>query len=364
MEERLQRDLLDRSTPDSVRRQIPGVLANLPSNETAAALIQSYLAPETGQLLDYRSLKALGKLRAQEPTLIFDRAAVLAAVRREVAAAKRYEEVAAAVLALNAQSSGVRLLCRSLGEAWSERQESTFRFLGLLFPPNETRNCHNAVTVGRTSSRANALEWLEHHVGASLFAELQPVLRERSTTAPRSPTAMDALRSLEDDNDEWIARLAARSQHELNGGVPERRTQERDMDLIEKVFLLQQVDLLQGARSAHLALLASIAHEQDYAEGAVLLKQSEQTDALYVVIRGAVQLSNAQGQVLLLKENAAFGTWALIDRAPSLMTATCAEPTRVLRIEREEFDDLLSENPELAIGLLQGVARRVRALVA
>src|SRR6185369_12926535 len=127
---------------------------------------------------------------------------------------------------------------------------------------------------------------------------------------------------------------------------------------------LQQVDLLQGARSSHLALLASIAHVQELAQGAVMLKQNEQTDALYVVIRGKVALRAAQGQEMQLEDNAAFGTWALIDRAPSLVTATCVEPTRVLRIERDEFDDLLSENPELALGLLQGVARRVRALVA
>jgi CRP-like cAMP-binding protein len=95
-----------------------------------------------------------------------------------------------------------------------------------------------------------------------------------------------------------------------------------------------------------------------------MLKQNEQTDALYVVIRGKVALRAAQGQEMQLEDNAAFGTWALIDRAPSLVTATCVEPTRVLRIERDEFDDLLSENPELALGLLQGVARRVRALVA
>src|SRR6185436_1223014 len=97
-------------------------------------------------------------------------------------------------------------------------------------------------TARSTSSRANALEWLEHHAGAPLFAELQPVLRERSTTAPRSPSAVEALKSLENDNDDWIVLLAERSLHELNGGAG--RPQESEMDLIEKVFLLQQVDLL------------------------------------------------------------------------------------------------------------------------
>jgi hypothetical protein len=258
----------------------------------------------------------------------------------------------------------VRLLTKTLGEAWSERQESAFRLLGLLYPPEEVRNCHSAIVGGNATNRANALEWLEHHVGAQWLEALQPVLRERSTAAQRSPTAVQALATLEQDNDGWIAQLASRSAHELNGGQPRAAEKGTEMDLIEKVFLLQHVDLLQGARSAHLSLLASIAHEQDFNEGAVLLKQHEQTDSLYVVIRGTVELRGAQDQTITARENSAFGTWALIDRAPSLVTATCVEPTRVLRIERDDFDDLLNDNPELAIGLLQGVARRVRALVA
>ena len=66
----------------------------------------------------------------------------------------------------------------------------------------------------------------------------------------------------------------------------------------------------------------------------------------------------------MARDQTAFGTWALIDRAPSLVTAKATEPTRLLSIEREDFDDLLNENPELALGLLQGLARRVRTLVA
>ena len=136
------------------------------------------------------------------------------------------------------------------------------------------------------------------------------------------------------------------------------------MDLVEKVFLLQQVDLLQGARSAQLALLASIANVQDIPAQTTLIRQNEPTSALYVVIRGAVELRTTGNQVMEARDNAAFGTWALIDQAPSMLTAHTIEPTRVLCIDRDDFHDLLNENPELALGLLQGLARRVRTLVA
>ena len=135
------------------------------------------------------------------------------------------------------------------------------------------------------------------------------------------------------------------------------------MDLIEKVFLLQRVDLLRDAQSAHLALLASIAEEIDVAPGTVLLRRDEPAGALHVLIHGGVKLSGAGGEITS-GAGMAFGTWALIDEAPSIVEAVATEPCRLLRIGRDDFFDLLSDHPELAIGLLQGLARRVRTLVA
>jgi len=202
----------------------------------------------------------------------------------------------------------------------------------------------------------------------------------------------DALTALFDDGDPWIARVAVAAAAELDedwsraalGRIIEaddggelsqlaRRLMERGgagkepdrpMDLIEKVFLLQKIDLLQDAQSGHLALLASIAEEVEANRGTVLIHQDEPTDALYLVISGSVELRGAADQVIEAGDGRAFGTWALIDEAPSLVTATTREPSRLLRITRRDFYDLLADHSELALGLLQGLARRVRTLVA
>ncbi|HSL72197.1 MAG TPA: Npt1/Npt2 family nucleotide transporter [Longimicrobiales bacterium] len=362
--EPLTQSLLDTRTPNRIRREIPAVLSHLPSPETVQTLIRSYLAPETDQLLDYRTVKALSKLRARNRDLPFEREAVLEALRREITAAADYERVQTAIAALGANSPAVKLLDRALTEAWSERCESAFRLLGLLYPPDAIRDCYNALHNGTPPSRANALEWLETNIGHELFQEMQPLVRERASEIGREPTATQALAALEHDNDIWIARLARRAATELNGASTTAVQRGDDMDLIEKVFLLQQVDLLQGARSAHLALLATIAQVQDIAADTVLIKENESTSAMYVVVRGAVELRDRKENMVTMRDNGAFGTWALIDRAPSLVAARTLEPTRVLRIDQEDFDDLLNEHPELALGLLQGLARRVRAIVA
>jgi CRP-like cAMP-binding protein len=135
------------------------------------------------------------------------------------------------------------------------------------------------------------------------------------------------------------------------------------MELVEKVLLLQRVDLLRGARGAHLALLASIADETEVAAGETIIEAGVAAGAMYVVTRGNVVLHGA-GEQVSVGEEEAFGTWSLIDDSASPFAARAAEPSRLLRISRSDFHDLLTDHPELSLALLQGLARRMRSLVA
>jgi CRP-like cAMP-binding protein len=136
------------------------------------------------------------------------------------------------------------------------------------------------------------------------------------------------------------------------------------MEMIERVFLLQRVDLLQGTRSAHLALLAAIADPISVEPGTELLTRGQPVSAMFVVIRGAIELQDASDEQAVVEDGGAFGTWALIDDAPSMISARAAAQSDLLRINRSDFFDVLEDRPELAVGLLQGLARRVRTLVA
>ncbi len=379
--------LLDRAAPTAIRRQIPSVLARIPTRRAAEIMLYSVVAPETDQLLDYRTLKALSQIRAKDPALEFDRELVLASLRREVEAALRYERARLCLTRIGATGRAAQLLRKSLSEAWSERQEGVFRLLGLIYPDEEMYRAYLAVSGGERVPRANAIEWLEETVDRSLFDELAPVLGEVAAKGETTPAT--TLGPLLEDGDPWIARTAVLATGELD--EPWSREALRDiiesgqrdelreladrllrsesrtgesMDLIEKVFLLQKIDLLHDARSSHLALLASIAEEVEADPDTVLIRQDEPTAALYVVIEGNVELEGVANQRLEAGNGQAFGTWALIDEAPSLVTARVVVPSRLLRITRSDFYDLLADHSELALGLLQGLARRVRTLVA
>jgi HEAT repeat protein len=361
----LSRALLDTGGEPAVRRTIPSVLSRIPSSESVTALVHGALAAETDQLLDKRAIRALSKLRVRNPELAFDRALVSALIERETAVARSLLEADVALDHADAAGPTVALLQRALREAGGERRESVFRCLGLLYPPDEIHRCYFAVADGDAKMRANGLEWLEQSIGRPLFLTLAPVLGEDGANPHRRGDLARVLERLITDDDAWIASCSRRVAAELATPSSAGSANERSpsMDLIEKVFLLQRVDLLRDAQSAHLALLASIAEEIDVAPGTVLLRRDEPAGALHVLIHGGVKLSGAGGEITS-GAGMAFGTWALIDEAPSIVEAVATEPCRLLRIGRDDFFDLLSDHPELAIGLLQGLARRVRTLVA
>ncbi len=356
-------DLVNGGVDPGVRRHIPAVLGGIPAQETVDGLLHSIEAPETDDLLDYRTLKVLNKLRVRHPDLTFDAPPLPAVLERELEAASHYQAARAGLATLGVELPTAKLLQSALREAWTDRRERVFRCLGLMYPPDEMYRCYLAVSSGDPIPRANALEWLEQTVGYATFQRLLPVLQDGATAGAGGVELRRVLGDLTREGDAWLAECAAQTLIELglDGGSEER---DGKMNLIEKVFLLQQIDLLHDARSSHLALLASIAEEVEVEPGTLLLQQGEPTDALYVVIRGSVELRGMGEQVLLAQNGTAFGTWALIDEAPSLVSARAIEPTQLLRITRRDFYDLLADHHELALGLLQGLARRVRTLVS
>ncbi len=404
----LEERLMDESASRLVRRHVPSALARIPTQASVQALIRSYIAPETDQLLDYRTLKALNKLRADHPELDFDPEAVLSVLEREVDAAAQYAATRRALAAAQARSAGEgrlsvageersprRVLDEALRSAWEERRESVFRSLGLAYSPDGMYRCYLALVAGGSRARANALEWLEHTIGHRRFLQLNPVLetddRERRGREPTEPRRL--LTRLWSDNDRWLARLGLWTCAELRPPwlpealeeyrAPDRSLREladrlrarlqgeefhpgsdAEMDLLEKVFLLQNVDLLRGARSADLAVLASIADVVEAEADRKLIEKGEPTEALYIVIDGAVELRGVGEGSLVASDGTPFGTWALIDQEPSLISARTLQPTRLLCISRRDFHDLLADHAEMALELLQGLARRVRTLVA
>ena len=133
--------------------------------------------------------------------------------------------------------------------------------------------------------------------------------------------------------------------------------------VVEKVLFLQNVDLLSAARTEDLALLASISEEVLYPRNAWIFKEGQQADGLYVIIRGRVGLSKDGREVVTLGEKEALGAWTLFETESRVMSARATEETLLLKVDREDFYDLLLDYPESGQSILKALVKRLRSLI-
>lgn len=136
-----------------------------------------------------------------------------------------------------------------------------------------------------------------------------------------------------------------------------------ELNIVEKVIALEGVELLSNLSPEQLLRVASIAEEVALPPGQVVLTPDQPQEALYVILDGAVELSRDRTALHVARQNEVLGAWALFDDSPMPVVARTVEDTRLLRIRREDFYDLLSDNVEIMAALFSTLVKRFRKLV-
>ncbi len=136
-----------------------------------------------------------------------------------------------------------------------------------------------------------------------------------------------------------------------------------ERNIVEKVIALEAVELLNSLSPDQLARIALIAKEVKYPPGKTILHPTQPLEALYVILDGSLEISR-NGQTLhVARQHDVLGSWALFDDSPLPVTATTVEDTTLLKISRDDFYDLLSDNIELAASVFSTLVRRFRKLI-
>lgn len=132
---------------------------------------------------------------------------------------------------------------------------------------------------------------------------------------------------------------------------------------VEKVIFLQDVDIFVKIPLEDLAYIAMIAEEVTAEFGQVIYSEGDESDSMYMVLEGSVRLHREGIEVMVAGPRDVFGTWALFDNENRIVTATSIEDSNLLRIDKEEFLDLLSDHSKITEGVLKVMATRLRSLV-
>ena len=135
------------------------------------------------------------------------------------------------------------------------------------------------------------------------------------------------------------------------------------MTTLERAIRLQKVDLFTDLETDLLALVASIAEVVEIEKDNVLFEESRPLSALFVLLEGKIEMGRGGQTMFTVGPDETIGNWALFDNQPSVVTATAVEDSRLLKIEREDFFDLLADHSEITRNLFQALFQRVRSLL-
>jgi hypothetical protein len=135
------------------------------------------------------------------------------------------------------------------------------------------------------------------------------------------------------------------------------------LSTVERVMILKGASMFAGTPDDALAEVAALLHEVDAGAGETLFVKGELGDCLYVIVSGRVRIHDGARTLNDLAEGDAFGEMALLDPEPRLASARVVEQARLLRLNREPFFDLMEAHPEVSIGIIHMLTRRLRERV-
>lgn len=128
---------------------------------------------------------------------------------------------------------------------------------------------------------------------------------------------------------------------------------------------LESSKLFQGLPAAELDSLRQVARERSYGMGETIFKQGDPGDGIYVVKSGEVHIAVAtpSGELRVISKlppGELFGEMAVIDSDPRSATALAGDTTAVYFVSRPDLLNMLSRAPQLTIGLVREISRRLR----
>jgi len=133
---------------------------------------------------------------------------------------------------------------------------------------------------------------------------------------------------------------------------------EAQFTAMQRAEILRNVKFFSRATVEELFLLAAISSEIQLKAGEDIFREGEIADALYIIIKGKVELAGSSFRELLGPHDA-VGLYAVLADEPRYASAKVLEDTFAFKIGAQDFYDLLSHNTEIVQSLFKLLTSRM-----
>jgi CRP-like cAMP-binding protein len=136
--------------------------------------------------------------------------------------------------------------------------------------------------------------------------------------------------------------------------------EQRRLTTIEKVIFLKSVDIFDHAAVEKLGAVAALTEEIHFEDGETIVHEAEPTDAIYFILKGRVSVERNGQRLREVGEKQVFGTVAALDFGPAIHTVKSIDPVDALKLNAQDFHDILSLDFELVQAVFRALCRLIR----
>jgi len=128
------------------------------------------------------------------------------------------------------------------------------------------------------------------------------------------------------------------------------------------VEMLGKIKFFAGLPPAYLRRIADLGLEEEHRPNATIFAEGDKGDKFYLIFEGAVRISRmvsgmGEEALAILRVGDYFGEMSLIDDFPRSAHALAHEKVRLFTIRKEDLEDLLFVDRDLAYELLWNFVR-------
>jgi len=126
------------------------------------------------------------------------------------------------------------------------------------------------------------------------------------------------------------------------------------------IAMLEKNPLWAGLDRKDLKAIVKASEERKFETGDIILGKGEGGVGFYLVMDGSVSVKSDGNVLARFGAGQFFGEMSVLDNQPRSADVVAAEPSRCLIISEWSFKALISENPRIALKMLQELVRRIR----
>ena len=130
----------------------------------------------------------------------------------------------------------------------------------------------------------------------------------------------------------------------------------------ELIELLKHVQIFSEVGESDLSEIAEQLTEIKCRNGQTIFKKGDEGDAMYIIKSGGVRVHDGNHVLSRLTQGQVFGEFALFDKESRSASITAEEPTVLLELDQDKFAKVMVDKPEVTMGVLKKLIRRIREM--